>query len=115
MPDDLTNTWCILELMGHRRLAGRVSEATIAGQSLLRVDVPGPGDQALMTQYYSPSAIYSLTPTTEEVARELARRWTEPPATPFDLRALLPPGAGATADARAPAGRGEAWEEEAPY
>jgi hypothetical protein len=35
--------WAILELMGHRRLAGRVSEIEIAGAKMLRLDVPGVG------------------------------------------------------------------------
>lgn len=33
--------WAILELMGHRRLGGYVSEATVAGAGFLRIDVPG--------------------------------------------------------------------------
>lgn len=32
--------WAILELLGHRRLAGRVSEVTLAGTTMLRLDVP---------------------------------------------------------------------------
>lgn len=32
--------WAILELMGHRRLGGHVSEATVAGAGFLRIDVP---------------------------------------------------------------------------
>lgn len=35
--------WAILELMGHRRLAGYVSEQEIAGAAFIRVDVPGTG------------------------------------------------------------------------
>jgi hypothetical protein len=35
--------WAIVEVFGHRRLAGRVSEVTIAGAKMLRVDVPGLG------------------------------------------------------------------------
>jgi hypothetical protein len=33
--------WAFLELMGHRRLGGYVSEATVAGAGFLRIDVPG--------------------------------------------------------------------------
>ena len=32
--------WCILELMGHRRLAGLVTECQVAGHGFLRLDVP---------------------------------------------------------------------------
>lgn len=38
--------WAILELMGHRRLGGRVSQVEQYGVPMLRIDVPGakPGD-----------------------------------------------------------------------
>lgn len=32
--------WAIVELMGHRRLAAKVTEQVIAGQAMLRIDVP---------------------------------------------------------------------------
>ena len=33
-------TWAIVEMMGHVKLAGLISEQVIAGGKLLRVDVP---------------------------------------------------------------------------
>jgi hypothetical protein len=33
--------WAILELMGHRKLAGFVREQQFAGAGMIRVDVPG--------------------------------------------------------------------------
>lgn len=84
--------WAILELMGHRRLAGFVSEATIGGASLLRIDVPhaelpavasGPAWRA--TQYYSPAAIYCITPTTEDLARAVAARNQPAPVQRWEL------------------------------
>lgn len=79
MPTDDTafEGWFVVEMMGHRKLAGYVREVTVAGAGLLRVDVPG--DEAAgvqpATQFYPPSAIYCLTPTTEEIARTAARSW----------------------------------------
>lgn len=85
MSDDKFEGWCILELMGHRRLGGYVREAVVAGASFVRLDVPC---DPPATQFYSASAIYCLTPTTEEIARAMARaqaptpvqRWELPPA-----------------------------------
>ena len=33
------DTWALVEIMGHKQLAGRVSETTLAGAGMLRVDV----------------------------------------------------------------------------
>ena len=79
----------ILELMGHRRLAGYISEATIAGAPFLRIDIPG---EPAATQYYSAAAVYAITPTTEETAGKVAaigrpapvQRWELPAATEPD-------------------------------
>jgi hypothetical protein len=76
--------WAILELMGHRKLAGKLSEATIGGGAFIRIDVPGDeGDVA--TQFYAPGAVYCITPTTEEIARGLAKGNRPTPVTRYEL------------------------------
>jgi hypothetical protein len=81
--------WAILELMGHRRLGGRLSEATIAGGAFIRIDVPHPNKVGVFTasQFYSPAAVYAITPTTEEIACAIARGAPEP-VSRWDLRVL---------------------------
>lgn len=77
--------WGILELMGHRRLAGYVQEAELAGHGLIRIDIPS---DPPVTQFYGAGSVYCLTPTTEEIARAVAatnrpepvHRWELPPA-----------------------------------
>ena len=83
------NGWGILELMGHRRLGGYLSEVTVAGTSMVRVDVPHPQhlSETAATQIYSGQAIYCITPTTEEIARAIARDAPQP-VSRWDLRAL---------------------------
>ena len=80
--------WAILELMGHRRMAGMVREQTIGGAAFIRIDVPatpaGPG----FTQFYAPGAVYCITPTTEEIARAIAQRCYERPVQPYEIPAL---------------------------
>src|SRR3990167_3140568 len=66
--------WAILELIGHRRLAGYVREQELAGTSFVRLDVPGAGGEDVATQFYAPHAVYCLPPTTEELARQVAAR-----------------------------------------
>lgn len=87
MSEQAFEGWAVLELLGHRRLAGYVREATIAGAAFLRIDVVTreEGDEA--TQYVSPSSVYALTPCTEEVARAVAERTWETPARQLALPA----------------------------
>lgn len=80
--------WCILELMGHRRLAGLVTEQQLGGSSFVRLDVPGDGDTWKATQLYSPSSVYCITVTTENVARRFAAGNQPAPVTKWDLPQL---------------------------
>lgn len=86
-PDEKLEMWAVIELMGHRRMAGKVSEQVIAGTPLLRIDVPN-GDEAFVTQFYGGSAIYCLTPTTEEIARSVAKNNQPKPVHTFELPQL---------------------------
>lgn len=56
---------CIIELMGHQRIAGMVTEQEIGDQSFIRVDVPEVEGIATFTKIYSANAIYSITPVDE--------------------------------------------------
>jgi hypothetical protein len=77
--------WAILELMGHRRLGGFVQEQEIAGHGFLRIDVPGENGNASASQFYSPGSVYCLTPTTEEMARAVARHNQPQPVNRWEL------------------------------
>jgi hypothetical protein len=74
--------WCIMELMGHRRLAGFVREVELAGKGLLRIDIPSTPP---VTQFYGGAAIYCLTPTTEAIARGLAAQVHAEPVSRYEL------------------------------
>lgn len=73
--------WSVLELMGHRRLVGFVTETKLAGAPVLRIDVPRPEDPldagVEVTQFYAPSALYCLTPATEDAVRAELKRQAE--------------------------------------
>lgn len=102
MSKDPFEGWCILELLGHRRLAGFVTEHEIAGQSFLRLDIAGPPHpeddeghgpavalkdpfEGGVTQFYSPSAVYCITPTTQDIAVTIGRRSQPAPVHRFEL------------------------------
>jgi len=98
--------WAIVELMGHRRLAGFVTEQEIAGASFLRLDIVGKdtkvdeddgpevalhgGFEGGVTQFYSPQAVYCITPTTQDIAVALGRRSAPAPVSRYELEPPRP-------------------------
>jgi hypothetical protein len=75
--------WAILELLGHVRLAGRVTEESHFGVALGRIDIPA--SDGYTTQYFGGSSIYRLTPTTEEIARSVALQNQPAPVRTWEL------------------------------
>jgi len=67
-------TWALVELFGHNRLAGKVSEQVIAGQSFVRIDVPKTKKVPAFTKYHLPNAVYGITPVDEDYATRMAER-----------------------------------------
>lgn len=100
--------WCIVELFGHTKLAGLVSEQSIGGAMFVRVDVPevqreassgkivnGQYEEqkytetiAQFTRFFGANAIYSITPTSEAIARAMAQRIATRPVAAFELPQL---------------------------
>ena len=76
--------WCIVELMGHIRLAGYVTEEEHFGAKIGRVDIPGPKGETV-TQFFGGSSIYRITPTTEAIARRVAMHDSPAPVGRWDL------------------------------
>ena len=106
-PKPTFKEWCVLELMGHRKLAGLVTEQEIAGHGFLRLDIylrqtpitvgpdtgpiPIKSEAPVSTQFYSPSSVYAITPVSEETARRFAEGHQPEPVTRWELP-LLPSG-----------------------
>jgi len=72
--DDNTKTWGIVELMGHKVVAGLVSKSEMLGAPLIRVDVPATSAFQEFTQFYGTDAIYCVTFVSEDVARLTAEQ-----------------------------------------
>ena len=76
--------WAVLELMGHVRLAGHVTEEEHFGGKLGRIDVPNKNG-GFTTQFFNASSIYRLTPTSEEVARNVALNCQPSPVHSWEM------------------------------
>lgn len=94
----MLNEWAIVDLMGHKRLAGLVTEEEIAGAKMLRLDAPvwrpatGDWDPASVSTYFRAETIYMLTPCTQETVQRHVKAstpvysagWRELPAADGD-------------------------------
>ena len=74
MQDEIQKQWGIVELMGHKVVAGAISKDEMLGKPMLRVDVPATSAFSAFTQFYGETAIYCVTFTSEEVATRTAEQ-----------------------------------------
>jgi hypothetical protein len=72
MMTDEIQQWGIVELMGHKVVAGRIAKSEMLGSPKLRVDVPATSVYPEYTQFYGDAAVYCVTFVSEEVARRTA-------------------------------------------
>lgn len=86
MSEDTFKGWAVVELLGHRKLAGLVSEQVVAGKALLRLDVYTE-NQPVVTQFYNPDSLYCLTPADEALCRKLSERYRPAPVHRYELPA----------------------------
>ena len=81
--------WCIVELFGHNKIAGRCTEQNVAGTNMLRVDVPETSHNPPFTRLFGSGAIYAINPVTEDVAREYARQLNVQPIESWNISKFL--------------------------
>ncbi len=89
MQDTKFEIFAIVELFGHNKIAGKVTETTIGGGNFIRIDVPEIPEVPAWTRFLNPSAIYAINPVTEEVAKGYAARLVSKPIESWDAREVL--------------------------
>lgn len=78
-------SWAIVELLGRQKVAGLCSEEVIAGQTLLRVDIPKPNGETDFTRYYGPGSIYCISPVDKNLAVGVAMQLQQRPVSVYDV------------------------------
>lgn len=81
--------WCIVELFGHSKIAGRCTEQNIAGANMLRVDVPETTTQPAFTRFFGSSAIYSIIPVDEETCKFMAEKIQVKPIDSWNISEIV--------------------------
>lgn len=81
--------WAIVELFGHQRIAGRVTEQAIGGCSFIRVDVPAAAKEQAFTKLFGQGAIYAITFTDEAAATIMAGAIQARPVDTWELQRAM--------------------------
>ena len=81
---EVQETWAIVELMGHVKHAGRLSEEEKFGCKLGRLDCPNE-DGGFTSVYFGGASVYRVTVCTEAVARHVAKSSPARPVSPWDF------------------------------
>lgn len=77
--------WGLLELFGHQRLAGKLTEQTIGGVHFIRIDVPAVESEPAYTRFFTQGAIYGMTVLTEDTATKLAGYLRAKPVQAYEV------------------------------
>lgn len=85
----LLEIFAIVELFGHTKIAGKVTEQNIAGTNMLRVDVPETSKNPGFTRFFGNAAIYAINPVTEEIVNAYAERLSVQPIQIYDLNGMV--------------------------
>lgn len=89
MENEKLNLWCLVELFGHQKIAGRCTEQNIAGVNMLRVDVPATETTPEFTKFYGGSAIYAINPIDEVSAIAMVNNLKVLPVTVWSIQSFL--------------------------
>lgn len=87
--------WAIVELFGHQRIAGFMTEQVVAGQGFVRIDVPevpaahGEGKVAAHSKMFGAGAIYAINPVDEAIATAAATTIRHAPVSAYGLQDAL--------------------------
>ncbi|WP_436716584.1 hypothetical protein U8335_04005 [Roseiconus lacunae] len=80
--------WAIVDVMGHQRYIGKVTEQTVAGKGFVRVDVPAVDDRPGFTKLIGPASVHSISPVDESIARKMCETTRQTPIESYQLPRL---------------------------
>lgn len=102
MTEQSKDQFAIVELFGHARIAGRISEQTFGGAALVRIDVPeisytekpfGQPEHTVTipahTRSFGGAAIYSINWVDEASAKFAAQSIKHRPVQPYGMASVL--------------------------
>lgn len=82
--------WAIVEVMGHSKFAGEISEHKLGTNVMIRIDVPAVGELKAFTKMIAPQALFAITPCDEATARAAAQEFRSVPLYLYSVVRGLP-------------------------
>lgn len=77
--------FAVVEMMGHRMIAGAIKQSELAPGALIRVDVFGSNGDVERTEHVGSSAIYDITICSEQTAKAAAIANSPQPSFAYDI------------------------------
>lgn len=81
--------WAVVELFGHSKIAGFCSEQNVAGNNMLRVDVPETEQMPGFSRFLNHGAIYAINPVDEFTAKKIAEGLNVRPIDSWDIKKVV--------------------------
>lgn len=88
MQTEKIELFAVVELFGHQRISGKVTEQAFGSSTFVRIDVPETKAQPPFTRMVNPSAVYAINPVTEEVMLQMAENIQQKPIDAWDIRKM---------------------------
>lgn len=76
-----------MELFGHQKLSGKLSEQTIGGVHFIRIDVPAVEGEPAYTRFFTQGAIYGRTVLIEGIVTKLVGYLRAKPVQAYEVPA----------------------------
>ena len=89
MEKEKIELFAVVELFGHNRIAGKVTEHNFGSSTFVRIDVPETPQQPSFTRLVNPTAIYAINPVTEDVMKAMANNIQQKPIEAWDVRVMV--------------------------
>lgn len=78
-------SWAIVEIMGHIKVAGMATTQNFGNTVMLRVDIPETAKHPAHTQMYGMGSIFSIKPCDEQTATAHAEAWQVQPIMEYNV------------------------------
>jgi len=86
MPEEkAAEVFAMVELMGHQKMVGKVTEVNIAGKGFIRIGVLDPTGKVAFTRDVNPDSVYAINPIDKNACILYAQKHAQQPVVPYSI------------------------------